>query len=64
MSSLRDYLIIAQDAPHVEHWTRQPEDHWLLTEFSDLSKSVQLTSVGCVLSLAEVYDKVVWTSGH
>ncbi len=60
LPSLREYLTIAQDALHVEHWTRQPEDRWLLTEFGDLGKSVQLDSVGCVLSLAEVYDKVVW----
>ena len=62
LPSLREYLTIAQDAPHVEHWTRQPEDRWLLTEFSDLSQSVQLTSVSCVLSLTEVYDKVKWAS--
>ena len=62
LSSLREYLTIAQDAPHIERWTRQPEDHWLLTEFSDLSQSVQLTSVDCVLSLTEVYDKVKWAA--
>jgi len=62
LSSLREYLTIAQDAPHIERWTRQPEDHWLLTEFSDLSQSVQLTSVDCDLSLTEVYDKVVWAA--
>jgi Uma2 family endonuclease len=60
LSSLREYVTVAQDAPHIEHWTRQPEDRWLLTEFGDLSQNVQLTSVGCVLSLTEVYDKVVW----
>ena len=60
--SLREYLTIEQDAPHIERWTRQPEDRWLLTEFSDLSQSVQLTSVSCVLSLTEVYDKVKWAS--
>jgi Uma2 family endonuclease len=60
LPSLREYLTIAQDAPHIERWTRQPEDHWLLTEFSDLSQSIQVTSVDCVLSLAEVYHKVKW----
>jgi Uma2 family endonuclease len=58
LPSLREYLTIEQDAPHIEQWTRQPEDRWLLTEFSDLSQIVQLTCVGCVLSLAEAYDKV------
>jgi len=62
LPSLLEYLTVEQDAPHVERWTRQPEDHWLLTEFNDLSQSVQLTSVGCVLALTEVYDKVVWAA--
>jgi Uma2 family endonuclease len=60
LPSLREYLTVEQDAPHIEHWTRQPEDRWLLTEFSDLSQSIQLASLGCVLPLTEAYHKVVW----
>jgi Uma2 family endonuclease len=60
LPSLREYLTIAQHAPHIEHCIRQPEDRWLLTEFSDLSQNIQLASIGCVLSLTEVYDKVKW----
>jgi Uma2 family endonuclease len=62
LPSLREYLTVEQDAPHVERYTRQPEDRWLLTEFNDLSQSVQLASVDCVLPLVEVYDKVDWTA--
>jgi Uma2 family endonuclease len=62
LPSLREYLTIEQDAPHIERWTRQLEDRWLLTEFSFLSQSVQLSSVSCVLSFTEVYDKVKWAS--
>jgi Uma2 family endonuclease len=62
LPSLREYLTIEQDAPHIERWTRQPEDRWLLTEFSDLSQRIQLTSVDCFLPLTEVYDKVDWAA--
>ena len=62
LPSLREYLTVAQNVPHIEYRTRQSEDHWLLGDFSDLSQSVQLTSVDCVLSLAEVYHKVVWAA--
>jgi Uma2 family endonuclease len=34
LPSLREYLTIDQDAPHVERYTRQPEDRWLLTELT------------------------------
>ena len=61
LPSLLEYLTVAQDAPHIEQWTRQEENRGLLSEFNDLSQSIQLTSIDCVLSLAEVYDKVDWT---
>ncbi len=62
LPSLLEYLTISQDEPHIEHWTRQPENHWNLAEFSGLAQSIQLASVGCILPLAEVYDKVEFGS--
>lgn len=61
LPSLREYLTVAQDTRHVEHWTRQEENRGILAEFNDLTQSIQLTSIDCVLSLAEVYDKVDWS---
>lgn len=62
LPSLREYLTVAQDTPHVEHWTRQEENSGLLAEFGDLSQSIQLPSIECALSLAEIYDKVEWAT--
>ena len=61
LPSLREYLTVEQDSPHVELWARQDEGGWLLTEFGDLGQTVQLASIDCTLPLAEVYDKVDWT---
>jgi Uma2 family endonuclease len=61
LASLREYITVAQNAPHIEHWTRQDQNIGTLSEFNDLSQSVQLTSIDCVLALSEVYDKVKWT---
>ena len=52
-----EYVTIAQDRPHVEQWTRQ-ETSWSLVEYSDLSVTIQLGSVGAGLPLSEIYDKV------
>jgi len=60
ISSLAEYVTVTQDAPHIERWTRQPEDRWLLTEFRELNQTVELASAGCVLALAEVYAKIDW----
>lgn len=61
LPSLTEYLTVAQDEPHVEHWTRQQEDRGLLVEFSNLAQTIQLASIDCVLPLAEIYRKVEWT---
>jgi len=58
--SLREYLTVAQDKPHIEHWTRQQEDSGSLVEFNNLSQAIRLASIECILPLREIYDKVEW----
>ncbi|WP_058868381.1 Uma2 family endonuclease [Chloracidobacterium thermophilum] len=60
LASLQEYLVVAQTAPHVEHHTRQADGCWLLHETSDLTAVLMLTSIGCQLPLAEMYDKVTF----
>jgi Uma2 family endonuclease len=61
LPSLIEYLMIEQDQPHIEHWTRQPENHWDFVEIDDLAQGLELTSIGCVLPLTDVYDKIDWS---
>lgn len=58
LSSLMEYVLIAQTKPHIEHYVRQPDNRWLLSEADSLSDTVHLPSIDCRLALAEVYDKV------
>jgi Uma2 family endonuclease len=58
--SLREYLLIAQDRCHVEHYVRQAANQWLLTEFNSLQDDLFLPSINCRLALQDVYDKVKW----
>lgn len=60
LPSLIEYLTIEQDEPHIEHWTRQREDDWDFVAFDDLGQCIQLTSIGCVLPFADVYDRIEW----
>lgn len=60
LPSLSEYLTVAQDKPHIEHWTRQQEDSGSLVEFNNLSQTIRLASIDCVLPLKEIYDKVDW----
>jgi Uma2 family endonuclease len=56
--SLREYLLVSQHQVLVELYSRADDGRWTLADFSALSDSVPLPSVGCLLSLAEIYDKV------
>ena len=57
LESLRDYVLIAQDETHVEHFRRQDE-LWVLGETRDPDDRLALESIGCELPLADVYDRV------
>ena len=58
IASLREYLLVAQDQSGIERYVRQG-DVWILTEADGLEASVPLERIDCVLSLREVYDKVL-----
>jgi len=61
LSSLQEYLMVAQDRVHVEHWIRQQGNNGTLVEYGGREQNIQLVSVGCALSLAEVYANVEFT---
>ena len=58
LDTLAEYLLIAQDRPHLEHYRRQPDGPWLFSDASGLEAVIELVAIDCRLALAEVYDKV------
>ena len=58
IATLHEYLLVSQDQPSIERYMRQG-DVWILSEAVGLEASMPLASIDCVLSLREVYDKVL-----
>ncbi len=58
LSTLREYLLVAQEQPRVEHYVRQSENQWLLSESAEYSDVVTMPSIGCGLSIKDIYEKV------
>jgi len=58
ISSLSDYILIAQDKIHVEHYVRQSDRSWLFSEFKSAQDKFQIDSVGCEVAVEEIYEKV------
>jgi Uma2 family endonuclease len=61
IESFMEYLLIAQDAPQVTHYVRQLDGRWESEVITDMSAEIVLSSVGCKLSLAEIYEDVTFT---
>ncbi len=58
IESLEQYLLLSQDRMQAELFSRQPSGQWLLAFATQPEELVDLSSVGCTLSLAECYEKV------
>jgi Uma2 family endonuclease len=59
LDSLREYLLVSQSQPHVDHFTRQDDgSQWLLSSVDDLAATIVLSSIQCQLAMAEIYHKV------
>jgi Uma2 family endonuclease len=60
LDSLREYILVSQDEPHVERFMRQEDGSWLLTVFKGMETELQLGSVTCVLPFTEIYEDVTF----
>ena len=58
LPSLQAYLLVAQERCHVVHYTRQPDNTWILAETADIQDSIHIPSIDCNLLLSEIYAKV------
>ncbi|NOY28661.1 MAG: Uma2 family endonuclease, partial [Planctomycetes bacterium] len=58
LTSLKEYLLVSQDEPHVEHYACQGDDHWLLTEATGTDTRIELPALQATIELSEVYARV------
>jgi len=60
ITSLREYLLVAQHRPHITQYSKQGDGSWSYREINALSASLHLASFDCALSLNEVYLDVTF----
>jgi len=58
LDSLAEHLLVAQDEVRLEQYVRNPDGSWLLLDYRSLDDVAELKSIGCSLTLRDVYDKV------
>lgn len=59
LASLQEYLLISQDRT-LEHYVRQAKSTWQFSEVSGSGAILELPSIGMTLTLAQVYERVVF----
>jgi Uma2 family endonuclease len=57
LESLQEYVLVAQNEMHIEHFVRNG-DQWLLSELSDPKDRLRLPSIACEIILIDIYAKV------
>ncbi len=58
IATLQDYVLILQDHPLIEHYSKQANGSWHKSEIEGINSVFQIQSIECEISLAELYDLV------
>ena len=58
LNSLKEYILVAQDEPHVERFVRHDDGSWNLTVYKGLDAVLEFHSLPTELPLSEIYDGV------
>lgn len=60
IASVKDVVFVSQYRTRVEHYVRQANGEWILHEATLPSETITLESIGCTLTLAEIYERVTF----
>lgn len=62
LASLRDYLLVAQHAPRIEHYGRQAQGPWSFLAYESLDAGFELTGAPATVRLSAVYENISFAS--
>lgn len=62
IESLREYVLIEQDSQRIEHFVRQANDLWLLSDTIGPDATLHLPTLDCAIPFAEIYEEVVFAT--
>lgn len=62
ITAFREYLLIAQHRPHVSQYVKQEDSSWSYREINEISATLALPSVGCMVGLNDIYQDVTFPS--
>jgi Uma2 family endonuclease len=60
IDSLQEYVLVWQDKKRVARYTKQSDNSWNLQDFIGDDADIELKSIECLLTMDDIYDKVVF----
>lgn len=63
LPALRELVLVDQEKPYIEKYVRDRGTPWKMSTITGLDATLTLKSVGCKISLAQVYAKVKFPRG-
>ena len=63
IDTLRDYILVAQETMHIEHYTLRPGEGWLLREYDHPDDQIHLPAIDCTVKVRDAYRKVRFEQG-
>jgi Uma2 family endonuclease len=61
LDSFEEYLLIDPESCHVDVFFRETPQSWRNITFTHLTDTILLNSTGCIISLADIYEDIVFT---
>jgi Uma2 family endonuclease len=58
IESLRDYVLVSQQEPRIEVFSRAPNGKWVLSEYFGANAECEFPSVNCSIPLSAIYNGV------
>lgn len=58
IESLLEYILVSQNEARIEKYVKHGDGFWMLSEAVGVNSEIEFTSIECNISLAEVYDKI------
>ena len=61
LDSLMEYVLVASERMRIEHFARQPDGTWRLSEYTEPQQTLMLPSLACELPVSEVYERIAFS---
>jgi Uma2 family endonuclease len=62
IANFQEYILIDQYTIHVEQYVKTDNKKWMFLEYEDINDTLNLASVSCQISLANIYEKIDFSS--